>query len=206
MKRAISVYPTPFRSLLAGLSVFLVVASSAPAADGGSAGGPAPEHEALRSQGIAFHDRALAGDEESAGRAVERLERYLERFSEDGEARAYLGSAYALMGRDASSVVNKMRYTNRGLRHLDRALDLAPRDFAVRYIRSRVNAGLPKMFGRGDAAIEDMRTLDAIFHENPSPGLARWMIDIYEDLADLAPDAGPWEERLARSRELAEGS
>ena len=84
------------------------------------------EYAALREQGIALHSRAVEGDEDAAGKAVAQLERYLERFSTDIEARAYLGSAYTLMARDASSVVNRMRYANRGLRHLDRALDSGP--------------------------------------------------------------------------------
>ena len=145
------------------------------------------------------------GDESAAERAVETLERYLKRFPEDAEARAYLGSAYALMGRDASSVVNKMRYANRGLRHLDSALDAAPRGFPVRMIRAYVNSSLPKLFGRADEALEDMLALDEIYREAPSPMLARMMIRIYEELQDRAPDAGPWAERLDHARALSEG-
>lgn len=168
-------------------------------------GEPPPEFKALREEGIALHDTAREGDEGTAERAVEALERYLERFPEDAEARAYLGSAYALMGRDASSVANKMRYANRGLRHLDRALDAAPRKFPVRMIRAYVNASLPKLFGRADEALADMLVLDEIYREAPSPMLARMMIRIYEELQDRAPDAGPWAERLEQARALSEG-
>ena len=206
MNSIASAFLTTVGLLLAGASMYDFAAPSAWAAEAGPVEEPSPEYRALRARGIEFHDKARDGDEEAADEAVERLERYLDRFPEDGEARAYLGSAYALMGRDASSVVNKMRYTNRGMRHLDRALDAAPRDFAVRFIRAQVNSGLPAMFGRGKAAIEDMRTLDAIFRENPSSGLAAWMIDIYESLQSLVPDDGPWDARLARARELAGGT
>ena len=192
---------------LAGVSTLALVVAPVPAraAEAGSAGEPPPELKALREEGIALHDAARDGDEEAAESAVETLERYLERLPMDGEARAYLGSAYALKGRDASSVVNKMRYTNRGLRHLDRALDAAPRDFTVRFIRARVNASLPTMFNRGEAALDDMLALDEIFRASPSPAAAGWMIGIYEDLQSRAPDAGPWSERLARARALAGG-
>ena len=192
---------------LVGVSIPALVVSPAPAyaAEADSAGEPPPEFKALREEGIALHDAARDGDEDAAESAVETLERYLKRFPQDGEARAYLGSAYALKGRDASSVVNKMRYTNRGLRHLDRALDAAPRDFTVRFIRARVNASLPKMFNRGEAATEDMLALDEIFRASPSPAMAGWMVGIYEDLQSRAPDAGPWSERLAHARELAGG-
>ncbi len=166
---------------------------------------PPPELEALREEGIVFHDAAVEGDEDAAETAVEALERYLKRFSKDGEARAYLGSAYAMMGRDASSVANKVRYANRGLRHLDRALEAAPRAFAVRLIRANVNSGLPEMFDRADAALEDMLALDEIYRAEPSPGLAGMMVEIYEALQSRAPGAGPWAERLERARTLSEG-
>ena len=189
---------------LAGVPALpIATLATAPAAHAAQ-GEPPPEFRALREEGIALHDTAREGDEGAAEEAVEALERYLERFPEDAEARAYLGSAYALMGRDASSVVNKMRYANRGLRHLDSALDAAPRGFPVRMIRAYVNASLPKLFGRADEALEDMLALDEIYREAPSPMLARMMIPIYEELQGRAPDAGPWAERLEQARALSE--
>ena len=203
MKPAHCAYVFAAALSLAGASLPAAVVPPAHAAEAGSAGETSPEFMALREQGIALHDRALEGDDEAAEKAVEQLERYLERFSKDGEARAYLGSACAMIARDASSVVNKMRYANRGLRHLDRALDVAPRVFAVRLIRAKVNSSLPKMFKRGDAALDDMLALDAIYREAPSPTLAREMVEIYEELQTRAPDAGPWAARLDEARELA---
>ena len=168
----------------------------------GSPEGPSPEFKVLRERGIALHDAARDGDGPAARRAVEQLERYLDRFANDGEARAWLGSVYAMMGRDAASIFNKMRYANRGLRHLDRALEEAPRSFTVRLIRARVNSSLPKMFGRDDEALEDMLALDAMFREDPSPRRVRSMIGVYEALRERAPAAGPWVERLERARGL----
>ena len=191
---------------LAGASIpLLALLLAAPPAHAGEEEEPPPEFKTLREEGVALHDAARDGDGDAAGEAVETLERYLKRFPKDGEARAYLGSAYALRGRDASSVVNKMRYTNRGLRHLDRALEAAPRNFTVRIIRARVNAGLPEMFGRDEAATGDMLALDEIFRAGPSPRMAGWMVGIYEALQERAPDAGPWGERLERARALSGG-
>ena len=190
---------------LAVASLPAAVAPPAPAAHAGSAGDASPEFIALREQGIALHDRAVEGDEEAAEQAVAQLERYLRRFPDDGEARAYLGSAFAMMARDASSIVNKTRYANRALRHLDRALDAAPRAFAVRLIRANVNASLPEMFDRGGAALEDMLVLDEIYRADPSPRMAREMVEIYEALQRRAPDAGPWAARLGEARERSGG-
>ena len=188
---------------LLGGSLEPAMVSGAYAADTEPAVEVSPESAALREEGIALHARAVEGDEDAAEQAVARLERYLERHSTDAEARAYLGSAYTLMARDASSVVNKTRYANRGLRHLDRALDAGPREFTVRLVRANVNSGVPKMFGRGDAALQDMLALDEIHRVDPSPRRALEMIWVYEELQRRAPDAGPWAERLDRARELS---
>ena len=178
-------------------------APSAPATGAESSLEVPPEYAALREQAIALHYRAVEGEEDSAEQAVAQLERYLKRFADDVEARAYLGSAYTMMARDASSVVNKTRYANRGLRHLDRALDAGAGNFTVRMIRANVNSSLPKMFGRGGAALDDMLALDGIYRLAPSPRMAREMVRIYEELQRRAPDAGPWSERLDRARELS---
>ena len=205
MKRVRSVYALAAVALslsLGGAPTPVATTPLMPVSRAGSLEGPSPEFKALRERGIALHDAARDGDGPAARRAVEPLERYLDRFANDGEARAWLGSVYAMMGRDAASIFNKMRYTNRGLRHLDRALDTAPRSFTVRLIRARVNSSLPKMFGRDDEALEDMLALDAMFREDPSPRLVRSMIGIYEALRERAPAAGPWVERLERARGL----
>ena len=205
MKTAVRTSPLAAALSLAGASALLLFPLLAAPPALAAEEEPPPEFRTLREEGIALHDAARDGDGDAAAEAVEALERYLERFPRDGEAQAYLGSAYALKGRDASSVVNKMRYTNRGLRHLDRALAAEPRSFTVRIVRAGVNASLPEMFARGEAATEDMLALDEIFRASPSPAAAGWMIGIYEDLQGRAPDAGPWSERLARARELAGG-
>ena len=205
MKLAVRTYLLAAALSLAGVSVLLFASLLAAPPAHAAEEEPPPELKALREEGIALHDAARDGEGDAAGAAVETLERYLKRFPQDGEARAYLGSAYTLRGRDASSVVNKMRYTNRGLRHLDRALDAAPRNFTVRIIRARVNARLPKMFDRNEAATGDMLALDEIFRAGPSPRMAGWMVGIYEALQERAPDAGPWGERLERARALSGG-
>ena len=186
---------------LAGPSLPAAVAPPGQAAEAGSAGEASAELMALREQGIALHDRAVEGDEGAAEEAASRLQRYLDRVAPDGEAQAYLGSAYAMMARDASSVVSKTRYVNRSVRHLDRALETSPRMFSVRLIRAKVNSSLPKMFGRGGAALEDMLALDEIYRDAPSPAMARQMVGVYEDLQSRAPDAGPWTARLGEARE-----
>ena len=203
MKPAHRMYAFAAALALTGASLPAAVVPPAPATTTVPMTEVPAEYAALREQGIALHSRAVEGDEDAAGKAVTQLERYLERFSTDIEARAYLGSAYTLMARDASSVVNRMRYANRGLRHLDRALDSGPGEFTVRLVRANVNSNLPKMFERGSAALDDLRALDEIYRSDPSPRRAREMIWVYRELQRRAPDAGPWAERLDRARALS---
>lgn len=188
---------------LACASLPAAVVPPVQATGAGSAGETPPEIMTLREQGIELHARAVEGEEGVAEQAASRLERYLDRVEEDGEAQAYLGSAYTMMARDASSVINKTRYANRGLRHLDRALESSPREFSVRLIRARVNSSLPKMFKRAGAALEDMLALDEIYRAAPSPAMAREMVGIYEELQRRTPDTGPWVARLGEARELS---
>lgn len=202
MKSIPAAYAVAAALSLAGFSLPAAVAPPVQATKAGSASEASPELMTLREQGIEMHARAVEGEEGVAEQAASRLERYLGRV-EDGEARAYLGSAYTMMARDASSVVNKTRYANRGLRHLDRALESSPRTFSVRLIRARVNSSLPKMFKRAVAALEDMLALDEIYREAPSPAMAREMVGVYEALQRRAPDAGPWTARLGEARELS---
>ncbi len=179
------------------------VDSSSPATAAASGVDLPPEYAALREQAIALHDRAAEGEKGIAEQAMTRFERYLERFADDAEARAYFGSAYAMMARDAANVINKTRYVNRGLRHLDRALDAGAENFTVRMIRANVNSSLPRMFGRRDEALDDMLVLDRIYQLAPSPRMAGEMIPIYEELQNRAAGVGPWAERLDRARALS---
>ena len=158
----------------------------------------------MREEAVTLHNQARDGDENSSIKAIEKIERYLKEFPEDGEAWAYLGSAYSIAGRDASSVVDKIRYTNRGISHLDRALEINPQNFIVRFIRAKVNSSVPKMFDRKKKAVDDMLALDKMFQKKPSVANATLMIDVYDDLQDYAPDSGPWKERLESVRKLSD--
>ena len=151
---------------------------------------------------IAWHNAGLAGATQSTERAVEALLGLLEADPENARAMAYLGSSYALVARDSDAVADKIRYTNRGLRYLDRAISMEPDSFELRLIRATVAVGLPNMFGRRDTAVEDMLALDAIFSQALEPGMADAMVDIYAKLAELAPQQGDWRDRAATAKAL----
>jgi len=166
-------------------------------------GVPAAGTEIPFAEAVALHDAGRDGDTRATARAVEAFGILVEIDAGNPLANAYLGSSYALLARDARSVTDKIRYTNRGLRHLDTAVVLAPDNFVVRLVRANVTASLPAMFGRRDGTIEDMLELDAVFSVARSPAMAGQMIGIYGLLADMAPEAGDWQAKADTARKLA---
>ena len=106
-----------------------------------------------------MHDAARDGNTALAVTLSERLEAALANGG-GGPDRpvllAYLGSAIALQARDGSGAMQKIVLTNRALRYLDEARELAPRSFAVLQITSGVQARLPGLFGRREQAVQDM--------------------------------------------------
>lgn len=151
-------------------------------------------------EAIRLHSVATKGKKGVAKKANQLLNKIVKREPKNALAAAYFGSTYALMARDADSVVNKIRYSNRGVRYLDEALGLAPEDFIVRFIRAKVNSSLPSMFHRSKKATQDMLVLDRLYQLKPLKYRAAMMIDIYEQLLTRAPKKGPWAERIRQVR------
>ncbi len=151
----------------------------------------AQEHIGLN-EAIMLHNKARDGEEKAAEKAVSALKILLEKEPDNAKVYAYLGSAYSISARDAGSVTDKIRFTNRGLRYLDEAIDMAPRGFIVRLIRANVTQRLPSMFGREKSSRDDMLMLDQIYTMANHPSMARPMIAIYQALAKIAPNQGDW--------------
>lgn len=157
------------------------------------------------SSAIDLHNAGREGDRGATEQAVAAFTALMADDPSNAQTVAYLGSSYALSARDAKSVVDKIRYTNRGLRFLDQAVTLAPNDFAVRMIRGSVTSNLPSMFGRGDSTLEDFVALDQMFTAAQTPTMAPAMVGVYAQLAELAPDLGDWDVKLADARAMAAG-
>lgn len=155
---------------------------------------------------IDLHNAARDGDGAATEKAVAAFEALVSADPDNAQVVAYLGSSYALTARDASAVVDKIRYTNRGLRFLDQAVTMAPADFSVRMIRGSVTANLPAMFGRADSTVEDFLALDQMFTAQAAPTMAPPMIGVYTQLAALAPDQGDWTAKLDAARAMASGN
>lgn len=137
----------------------------------------------LLSQAIALHARAHEGDGKSAEKAAELFKTILKSDPKNAVATAYLGSAYTLMGRHADVLIDKVRYTNRGIRFLDQALEQGSDDFTVRLIRANVNLSLPEMFKRAPALRADMEALDRLYEVAPSRERAQQLVPLYAAFA-----------------------
>jgi len=166
------------------------------------------DNELALKKAIALHENGVNGVNGAAESATEILLDIIKSNPKNSLATVYLGSAYTLIARDADNVVNKVRYSNRGIRYLDLALEISPENFYVRLIRAKVNSSLPKMFHRHEKATEDMLKLDDLYWSNGSNGsksMAVSMISIYEQLIDRAPDKGPWKTRLNKTKKDSRG-
>lgn len=162
----------------------------------------APQSAASRAA-IALHDAARAGKGDP-GAAVAASEAVTEAEPDNALAWAYLGSSYAISAREAGSVTDKIRFTNRGLRYLDQAVDMAPQDPVVRLIRASVLPNLPAMFGRSEMAQADMLEMDRLYSAAPDPALAGPMVRIYAALAETGAGAQDWAAKAEAARALAE--
>ncbi len=109
----------------------------------------------LKAAGIASHQLAIMKVEGASDEAVGYLKKASELAPDNAEILAYLGSAYAMAGRDSGFVVSKVSNVNKGLAALDKAVKKAPSNLDVRFIRGSVSYGLPVMFSRKATAESD---------------------------------------------------
>lgn len=152
---------------------------------------------------VVLHNAARDGKSDAKA-AVQALEEFTATEPDKAQGWAYLGSAYAIRARDSVNVTDKVRFTNRGLRYLDRAVELAPQDFVVRLVRANVELSLPSMFGREASLVEDLMTLDAMYQAAGDPHMAGPMVGIYDALATHAAGVKDWS-ALKAAAEAAAG-
>jgi tetratricopeptide (TPR) repeat protein len=109
----------------------------------------------LKSAGIANHQLAVIKVDGASNNAVNNLKKATELDKNDSVLLAYLGSSYAMAGRDSSFVVSKVTNVNKGLAVLDKAVKKDPSDLNIRFIRASVSYSLPDMFSRKATAESD---------------------------------------------------
>ena len=103
----------------------------------------------------ALHDKSVAGDKEATKALVQKMEKLSADHSDNKLFLAYLGSAYTLKSRDLFPGPSKFHFLKEGLATMDRAVEAAPENIPVRFIRAMNNFNLPAFIGRRDTGRKD---------------------------------------------------
>ncbi|MBA2881875.1 tetratricopeptide (TPR) repeat protein [Desulfosalsimonas propionicica] len=149
-----------------------------------------PKFEKLKALGVAWHNLAVCGVKGAPDNAVDVLEAARRKNSEDMIVLSYLGSSYTMKGRDALCAFNMVRYVNKGLEYLDRAVEKDRNNFILHLIRGLNNFDLPPMYKRRDDSYEDFLILSEMYKENPDPNFFRIMTDVYRKLSIILKEKG----------------
>ncbi|MEO0454448.1 MAG: hypothetical protein AAFY98_09975 [Verrucomicrobiota bacterium] len=104
-------------------------------------------------------DAAIEGGSEESNQLVEHLEQMCESFPKNPIYLAYLGSAYTLKSRDTFPGPSKFSFLKNGLKTMDKAVKMDPKNPATRFIRAMNNFQLPAIINRRDNAREDFSIL-----------------------------------------------
>lgn len=127
-----------------------------------------PENTQLLLQlGILYHNMGVEGDKEAVKKAEKVLKKLIDLEPKDAEAYCWYGSVLTLKGKYAWFPLNKMKYVNKGIKEMDKAIELAPDNVTVRMIRANNSLSLPDMFHRTDIAITDFEHLISMKEKNP---------------------------------------
>lgn len=143
---------------------------------------------------------AQSGDAKALNKAEEYLDKALSLSPDDPQILVLHGSMLALKGRDAKLPIMKMRHVQNGLKEMDRAVELAPMDFAIRYQRGAYCLNLPDIFERAETAVEDFESLLAMAAQSPDSLSTDTVAGIRLNLAQAKLKVGDLEE----ARELLE--
>ena len=105
------------------------------------------------------HEKGVEGDKKAVTQLVSDLEKLTQEHPDNHLLQAYLGSAYTLASRDAFPGPGKLKYLKLGLQTMDAAVEAAPKDVAVRFIRAVNNYSMPFFVNRKDSARNDFEIL-----------------------------------------------
>ena len=205
------------RTVLIALMLVALAAGIAPAGDD-APDSAAPNTEALEAAvsanpddvalrvraGRAWLELARRGDGDAVGKAEAHLDRALELAPDDPQILALSGTVLCLKGRDAKLPVFKMRHVQKGLKKMDRAVELAPMDFGIRWQRGATCLNLPPVFERSGTAVEDFTQLLAMAEHAPQSVPPAQVVEIKLNLARARMAAGESDAARALLGEMVE--
>lgn len=197
-----SIAPTTIRSLTLA-AIMLGAALAAPAVAGETSGvelrlAEDPENVTLLvAAGREYLGKAQGGDGEALTKAEQYLDRAIALAPDEPKILVLHGSVLALKGRDAKLPVMKMRHVQNGLKEMDRAVELAPTDFEIRYQRGAYCLNLPDIFHRAGTAVEDFEHLIMMAELAPETVTAEELAGIRINLAQAKLKTGEVDEARA---------
>lgn len=114
----------------------------------------------LLQEGVALHDRGIAGDKAAAEQALQLFEAAVEEYPDDALIKAYYGSSISLASRYAGDANDMFAGAIKGMKQIDEAVKIAPDSVEVRFVRARHGLRLPELFfRRTSVAIIDLEYL-----------------------------------------------
>ena len=99
---------------------------------------------------------AADGDEKSVSKAESIVKKILEGSPKQFEAHAILGGVYTLKARRSFWANKKISYVKRGMEMMDKAVEGAPKNLTIRWVRGSNNIHMPKFLNRFDLAKNDL--------------------------------------------------
>lgn len=153
------------------------------------------EKERILAEGVALHNKALAGGPELAEEAMRFFERAVADYPDDPLLQAYYGSCISLVGRHAADSNTMFAHAIKAMPIIDGAVKRAPDDLRVRLVRAEHSLRLPEPFFRRTAvAIVDLEYVRDHYDESRADlsreeflgalwalGGAYWRLGIKED-------------------------
>lgn len=107
----------------------------------------------------ALYYRAVAGDEKARKRSTHEFDRLANSNPDDAEVMAYRGSLKLLEAGKTWAVWRKYEMSKDGIALLDDAVDRAPGNLEVRFVRAATTRKLPAFFDRTQQSKDDLRLL-----------------------------------------------
>lgn len=141
----------------------------------------------------------LTNDNKAREEAIKLLDLYLSK-NKDPILLAYLGMNYSLIARDSMNPVVKINYSNKAIDIFNKAVEMAPNDWYVRFLRGNVFFNFPSFFNVGNKVKEDFFYLEDVIDKKgffPGPSV---LISVYYYLGEIYKGDG----KISRSIEYWE--
>ncbi|MCF7669304.1 MAG: hypothetical protein K9N48_05965 [Verrucomicrobia bacterium] len=117
--------------------------------------------------GDLYHDMGADGNEDAVSKAEKYLNKLLDIEPTNAMGRVLLGSVTTMKARDTIWPFSQVKFVREGNKVMDAAVEAAPRDPHVRFIRAVNNYHMPAFLGREKVAHDDFQWLWRVVSSNP---------------------------------------